>query len=149
MNKFFLAVTAALLPLLAGGCDTHQLDDPGLLVPKTVDEDPSLPSIFVNGTQLHAETYGDPHNPMIVVLQGGPGSVRVAVVDTGAGIPPEDLPHVFERFYRADKSRTPGSHNGAGLGLAIARQIVELHGSTLSVESRPGEGAEFSFSLRS
>ncbi len=82
------------------------------------------------------------------ILQGGPGSVRVTVSDTGTGIPPEDLPRVFERFYRADRSRTPGSHNGAGLGLAIARQIVELHGSSLSVESRPGEGAEFSFTLR-
>jgi len=81
------------------------------------------------------------------ILRGGVGSVRVTVADTGTGIAPEDLPHVFERFYRADRSRTPGSHGGAGLGLAIARQIVELHGSRLEVESRPGEGAEFSFTL--
>jgi signal transduction histidine kinase len=77
------------------------------------------------------------------------GTVRVTVADTGTGIAPEDLPHVFERFYRADRSRTRGSHDGAGLGLAIARQIVELHGSRLEVESRPGEGAEFSFTLSS
>jgi signal transduction histidine kinase len=81
------------------------------------------------------------------VLRGAPGSVRVTVSDTGAGITAEDLPHIFERFYRADRSRSRGSHNGAGLGLAIARQIVELHGSALEVESRPGEGAQFSFTL--
>jgi signal transduction histidine kinase len=81
------------------------------------------------------------------ILRGGPGSVEVTVADTGTGIAAEDLPHVFERFYRGDRSRTRGTHNGAGLGLAIARQIVELHGSALEVESRPGEGARFSFSL--
>jgi signal transduction histidine kinase len=74
------------------------------------------------------------------------GVIRVTVADTGAGIDPEDLPHIFDRFYRADKSRDK-STGGAGLGLAIARQIVELHGSVLEVESRPGEGARFTFTL--
>ena len=81
------------------------------------------------------------------ILHGEAGAVRVTVADTGTGIMPEDLPHVFERFYRADRSRARGSHDGAGLGLAIARQIVELHGSSLEVHSRPGEGASFSFVL--
>jgi signal transduction histidine kinase len=80
------------------------------------------------------------------ILDGEPQAVRVTVADTGSGIAPEDLPHVFERFYRADKSRDRTS-GGAGLGLAIARQIVELHGSSLEVQSRPGEGARFSFVL--
>ncbi len=75
-------------------------------------------------------------------------AVQVAVADTGTGIDPQDLPHIFERFYRADKSRDR-STGGAGLGLAIARQVVELHGSVLEVESRPGEGARFAFSLPS
>jgi signal transduction histidine kinase len=74
--------------------------------------------------------------------------VRVTVADTGVGIAPEDLPHVFDRFYRADKSRDRAT-GGAGLGLAIARQIVELHGSILTVQSTPGQGARFSFSLSS
>jgi signal transduction histidine kinase len=73
-------------------------------------------------------------------------AVRVTVADTGSGISAEDLPHVFERFYRADRSRERDS-DGAGLGLAIARQIVDLHGSALTVESSPGRGARFSFSL--
>ena len=81
-----------------------------------------------------------------VLLKPEQETVRVTVVDTGVGITPEDLPHVFERFYRADKSRDRAT-GGAGLGLAIARQIVELHGSSLTVQSTPGQGARFSFTL--
>jgi signal transduction histidine kinase len=74
------------------------------------------------------------------------GRVRVDVVDTGEGIPPADLPHVFERFYRGEKSRSRSS-GGAGLGLAIAKGIVEAHGGTLLVESQVGRGSTFSFTL--
>ncbi len=67
--------------------------------------------------------------------------VRVTVADSGPGIPQEDLPHVFDRFYRVEKSRTKGS--GAGLGLAIAKEIVEAHGGRLEAWSRLGEGTRF------
>jgi signal transduction histidine kinase len=70
----------------------------------------------------------------------------ISVADTGQGIPPEDLPYVFERFYRADKSRARGS-GGSGLGLAIARQIVAAHGGRIWVESQAGAGSTFSFAL--
>jgi signal transduction histidine kinase len=79
-----------------------------------------------------------------VALTGESGGTRVSVSDTGSGIAPEDLPHVFERFYRADHNRSTG---GAGLGLAIARQIAELHGARLQVESTPGRGSRFHFLL--
>jgi signal transduction histidine kinase len=82
-----------------------------------------------------------------VGLAAEDGGTRVSVSDTGSGIAPEDLPHVFERFYRADRSRDR-STGGAGLGLAIARQIAELHGSRLEVESSPGRGSRFHFLLR-
>jgi len=72
--------------------------------------------------------------------------VRVQVADTGSGIRPEDLPHVFDRFYRGDRSRSRQG-GGAGLGLAIARQIVAAHGGTLTVTSEPGEGATFTMAL--
>lgn len=72
--------------------------------------------------------------------------VRVQVADTGSGISPEDLPHVFDRFYRGDRSRSRQG-GGAGLGLAIARQIVAAHGGTLTVRSEPGEGAAFTIAL--
>jgi len=75
------------------------------------------------------------------------GAVRVTVADTGSGIPPEDLPYIFERFWRGDRSRSRAG-GGSGLGLAIARQLVEMHGGEIGVESRMGEGAGFWFTLR-
>lgn len=70
----------------------------------------------------------------------------VTVTDTGIGIAEEDLPYVFERFWRADKSRSRYS-GGTGLGLPIAKRLVELQGGSLTVTSTPGKGSEFSFSL--
>ena len=74
------------------------------------------------------------------------GEVEISVSDTGKGIGPDDLPHVFERFYRADRSRTRGS-GGTGLGLAIARHIVEAHGGHIRVRSLLDEGTTFLFTL--
>jgi heavy metal sensor kinase len=68
--------------------------------------------------------------------------VDVWVHDTGAGIAPEHLPHIFDRFYRADKSRSR-AEGGAGLGLSICRWIAEAHGGSISVESTPGQGSTF------
>jgi signal transduction histidine kinase len=78
-------------------------------------------------------------------LQGN-GRVLVSVRDTGMGIPPEDLPHVFERFYRADRSRARAT-GGSGLGLTIAKQIVEAHGGQIWAQSWLGAGSTFAFSL--
>lgn len=72
--------------------------------------------------------------------------VEVSVSDTGEGIPAEDLPHIFERFYRVDKSRARAT-GGSGLGLTIARRLVEAHGGTITVESTLGRGSRFSFTL--
>jgi signal transduction histidine kinase len=74
------------------------------------------------------------------------GRVVVEVTDSGAGIPPEALPHVFERFYRADPSRSRAT-GGSGLGLAIAAQLVRAHGGDIAVRSLPGQGSTFSFWL--
>ncbi|QHA92359.1 ATP-binding protein [Bacillus sp. N1-1] len=78
---------------------------------------------------------------LITSLEKG---VQFDVTDTGSGIPEDDLPFVFERFYKADKARTRG-RSGTGLGLAIARNIVESHLGHISVHSKSGEGTTFSF----
>ncbi len=72
--------------------------------------------------------------------------VEVRVSDTGEGIRPEDLPHVFESFYRGEKSRSR-STGGAGLGLAISRGIVQAHGGKINVQSESGRGSQFTFTL--
>ena len=73
-------------------------------------------------------------------------SIKVSVADNGAGIPAEDLPHMFERFYRVDKSRARAG-GGSGLGLTIAKRLVEAHGGSVDVRSEMGKGSVFSFTL--
>ena len=70
---------------------------------------------------------------------GAPECVLNAISDTSVGIPAEDLPHIFDRFYRADKSRA-SSTGGNGLGLAVCKWIVEAHGGAMEVTSKVGEG---------
>lgn len=77
-------------------------------------------------------------------LTPGRDGITVSVIDTGSGIPADDLPHVFSRLYRVDRSRTR-STGGSGLGLAIVKQLVEDQGGRVWVESQPGQGATFSF----
>jgi two-component system OmpR family sensor kinase/two-component system sensor histidine kinase BaeS len=72
--------------------------------------------------------------------------IEVCVSDTGEGIRAEDLPHVFESFYRGEKSRSR-STGGAGLGLAISRGIVQAHGGEIKVQSKLGGGSQFTFRL--
>jgi signal transduction histidine kinase len=72
---------------------------------------------------------------------------RIICRDTGPGIPAEDLPHIFERFYRAEKSRTRGKTTSFGLGLSIANWIVERHGGRIEVNSREGVGTTFAIWL--
>jgi len=84
---------------------------------------------------------------IVLSAEAIPQGVRLRVSDTGQGIPPEDLPYVFDRFWRGDRARTRTGGAGSGLGLAIARQLIQAHGGTISVESQPGEGTTFTIEL--
>jgi len=99
--------------------------------------------IFIDNALRHTNQGGK----ITISLRGEDQGARVRISDTGEGIPEEDLPYIWERFYKVDKAHTP-SLGGTGLGLYIAREIVHLHGGVTRVESRPGEGAAFEFTLK-
>lgn len=83
---------------------------------------------------------------IVISAETGDGQLELTVEDTGSGIAPEDLPHIFERFYRGRNGSSHG-HEGAGLGLAFVKRVIELHRGTVSVASTPGAGARFSIRL--
>jgi signal transduction histidine kinase len=83
---------------------------------------------------------------IMVTAEKQDNRVKVSVTDTGEGIPAEDLPYIFERFYRVDKSRARAT-GGSGLGLTIARRLVEAHGGKIEAQSEVGKGSRFSFTV--
>ena len=112
-----------------------------------------LPKVKIDSQRLEQVLVNLIHNAVkfthaggevILLAESGIGEVRFAVRDTGIGIPAEDVPRIFERFYRVDKSRT-GS--GTGLGLSIAKHIVEAHGGKIWAESVEEQGSTFSFTI--
>lgn len=90
--------------------------------------------------------YTPPGGTVTIQARKLSGAVQVTVRDTGPGIAPEDLPHIFDQFYRGEKSRSRHT-GGAGMGLAIARGFVENHGGKIWAESRPGQGTCIAFTL--
>ena len=121
----------------------------------SLDAQPDFPLIEIDRTRV-AQVVGNllenaiqhtPEGGQVAVLAEVTGSAaRVTVADTGEGIPPEDIPQVFERFYRVDASRSRAT-GGVGLGLTIAKQLVEAHGGNIRAESTPGKGSRFIFEL--
>jgi len=114
-----------------------------------------LPQIEVDSARIEQVVANLLTNALNFTHSGGTVTVSVSadrenlivsVADTGAGIPPEHLPHIFERFYRVDAARSHKT-GGSGLGLAITKQMVELHGGRIWVESEVGRGSKFSFTL--
>jgi signal transduction histidine kinase len=88
----------------------------------------------------NAIKYTPRNGRVTVLLRDEPQSLAMTIRDTGVGISAEDLPRIWERFYRADKSR---SEPGLGLGLSLVKAIIEAHGGHVLVTSKPGEGSEF------
>ncbi|WP_310551470.1 sensor histidine kinase [Paenibacillus glufosinatiresistens] len=115
---------------------------------------PGTPLVFGDGLRLEQIVLNLLENAVRYTEKGGiavelgqrSGRVFLAVEDTGIGIPEEEAPYIFDRFYRVEKSRSR-RYGGSGLGLAIARKLVELQGGELGVESRPGRGSRFEIRL--
>ncbi len=113
----------------------------------------TLPAVSADEARIEQVLVNLIHNAIKFTLPGGRINISakadgdkliVSVSDTGVGISEDDLPRVFERFYKADRARAGG---GTGLGLAIAKHVVEAHGGRIRVESVEGRGATFSFTL--
>lgn len=92
----------------------------------------------------NAIKYSVPNSEVSINGQIEENKILVKISDQGVGISTNDMPHIFEQFYTADRSR---SGNGTGLGLAIAKRIVEAHNGTITASSNPGEGATFTIQL--
>jgi signal transduction histidine kinase len=111
-----------------------------------VEVDPERIGQVLRNLIHNAITYSPSGGEVRVRVEVAADHVRISVSDTGPGIPPEALPYVFDRFYRADRSRARRT-GGSGLGLAICKALVEMHGGSITVESQPGQGATFAFTL--
>jgi len=94
----------------------------------------------------NARKYTPQGGKVTLGLRRAEGWAVLTVTDTGMGIPTQDLPHIFERFYRVDKARSRAA-GGAGLGLSIVQWIVQAHGGKISVQSEPGHGTTFTVRL--
>lgn len=112
----------------------------------TIHADEGRLAQVLNNLLSNALRYTPAHKTITLGGRGGEGEVLLWVFDSGPGIAAQDLPYIFERFYRADRSRTRDT-GGSGLGLAIAKQWVRLHGGHIWAESEPGNGTEFYISL--
>jgi two-component system phosphate regulon sensor histidine kinase PhoR len=119
----------------------------------TADLAPGLPVIQADGERIrqviinivhNAVKFTPPGGQVVVSTRSDVESAAVEVADTGIGISREDLPHIFERFFKADRSR---ASSGTGLGLAIAKHTVQVHGGTIWVRSEEGRGSTFGFKL--
>jgi two-component system, OmpR family, sensor histidine kinase BaeS len=112
----------------------------------TVEVDPERMVQVLGNLIRNAFRHTPPGGKVTLSAEQQQNQIYLRVRDTGSGIAPEDLPHIWERLYRADKAR---SEEGSGLGLAITRSIIEAHGGAIVVQSQPGQGATFTMTLPS
>ncbi len=121
-----------------------KFDIPGDL-PKVLGDQKRLSQVFLNLLD-NAIKYTPAGGSVVITANTRSGQVQIDVSDTGIGIPEKDLPRIFERFYRVDKARSR-ELGGTGLGLSIVKHIVQAHGGQVWVQSVPGRGSTFSFTI--
>ncbi len=129
----------------------HQAERAGLSLATSIP--PDLPEVNMDSDRVMQALLNLLHNAIKFTPPGGKidvtvrkmeSAIEVSIQDTGVGIPEQDIPRIFERFYKADRARSGG---GTGLGLSIARHIIEGHGGKIGLESQEGEGSTFFFTL--
>ncbi len=147
--------SVALEPLVSQVISEIEVASAGRDVELESDLADDLPQIEADAERMHQVIFNLVDNAVRFTPEGGAvrimaerhnGSIEVRVADTGVGIPPEALPRLFERFYRVDPARSRDG-GGTGIGLAIARSVVEAHGGTIRAESEPGKGSTFTFDV--
>jgi len=116
-----------------------------------------MPMICADGDRIrqvlinlldNAIKYSHPGGTVTLKVSLNDRHIWVSIIDEGSGIPDSEKNRIFERFYRVEQGSAPsGTHAGRGLGLAIAKYIIEAHGGTINVESSPGKGSAFTFTL--
>jgi len=153
-GRFTLDLTPiAPCDLLSSASNRMQLQAERAGLNLRVDCENDLPNVQIDSQRLeqvlvnlihNAVKFTKPGGEVILFAEAGIGEVRFAVRDTGIGIPAEDVPRIFERFYRVDKSR---AGSGTGLGLSIAKHIVEAHKGRIWAESIEGQGSTFYFAI--
>lgn len=144
LGRFLTELCEDLAPAAADRGLSIRAEVPDQPVGAFVDLD-RLRQVFHNLVE-NALRYTPSGGSILLRLEATPGKARLQVRDTGIGIPAEDVPYIFERFFRSDRARRAYS-GGSGLGLSIARWIVEAHKGTLSVESEVGKGSTFTVML--
>jgi two-component system phosphate regulon sensor histidine kinase PhoR len=139
--------------ILSKGAERLRLQAERAGLTLTVNCEPKLPLIAADPPRLEQVLVNLIHNAVKFTPSGGTihataiamdGVVEFSVVDTGIGITVENIPRIFERFYKIDPAR---NRSGTGLGLAIAKHMVETHGGQIGVESREGKGSRFFFTI--
>jgi len=144
LSRFMAELGDDLAPAATDRDLSLRTEVPGEEVHAFVDLD-RLRQVFHNLVE-NAVRYTPAGGSIVLSLERAPGEARLCVRDSGMGIPADDLPFVFERFFRSDRARRAYS-GGSGLGLSIARWIVEAHKGTLSAESEVGKGSTFTVRL--